>query len=351
MNRTTKTPLSDYVDYTARRRLKSTVNPNLETNANNISSAREHLNYRTEFIWIHHLLRRHVGIDAQVAEIYSDDSDIDRHCWAIEWKIDDFKVGKHLGTGKFGTVYLAQEKRSKTVVTLKILRKEELEKEKVVQFVKREVEIQAHLHHPHIIQLFGYFHDKTNIYLVLEYAEQGELFKKLDADKAFTESQAANYIIQLSQALEYMQRFGIIHRDLKLENILLSKDGQVKIGDFGWAVQDPRPRRRTLCGTLDYLSPEMISNEPHTQMVDVWSLGIICYELIVGKPPFEELGSDERVSVEKTYDRIKRVDVKFPKGISREARQFISKLLQRNPSERMKLSDIKNDVWIKQYGY
>lgn len=343
------------------------MNPNLETNANNISSARERraqhfhqlaqqstdLNYRTESYMDSPFVRRHVGIDAQVAEIYSDDSDIDETLLGhkVEWKIDDFKVGKHLGTGKFGTVYLAQEKRSKTIVTLKILRKEELEKEKVVQFVKREVEIQAHLHHPHIIRLFGYFHDRTNIYLVLEYAEQGELFKKLDADKGFTESQAANYIIQLSQALEYMQRFGIIHRDLKLENILLSKNGQIKIGDFGWAVQDPRPRRRTLCGTLDYLSPEMISNEPHTQMVDVWSLGIICYELIVGKPPFEELGSDERVSVEKTYDRIKRVDVKFPKGISREARQFISKLLQRNPSERMKLSDIKNDVWIKQYGY
>ncbi|KAG1112181.1 hypothetical protein G6F40_006792 [Rhizopus arrhizus] len=249
------------------------------------------------------LVRRHVGINAQVAEIHSDDSDVDETLLfdKSEWRIEDFKVGKHLGTGK----------------------KEELENSRVVQFIKREIEIQAHLHHPNIIRLFGYFHDETNIYVVLEYAEQGELYKKLEAKGRFSEAEAAKYIVQLSDALEYMHSFGVIHRDLKLENILLSKQGSVKLGDFGWSVHDPRPRRRTFCGTLDYLPPEMIANEPHTEAVDVWSLGVICYELIVGKPPFEELDD----TVEKTYNRITRVDIQFPQSMTTECKQFILKVI------------------------
>ncbi|KAG1140316.1 hypothetical protein G6F37_009160 [Rhizopus arrhizus] len=305
MNQNT-TPLSNYVDYSARGRLKSIINPNLETSVSGISAARErrarHFHQLAQQSMITDpgvdsimdspLVRRHVGINAQVAEIHSDDSDVDETLLfdKSEWRIEDFKVGKHLGTGK----------------------KEELENSRVVQFIKREIEIQAHLHHPNIIRLFGYFHDETNIYVVLEYAEQGELYKKLEAKGRFSEAEAAKYIVQLSDALEYMHSFGVIHRDLKLENILLSKQGSVKLGDFGWSVHDPRPRRRTFCGTLDYLPPEMIANEPHTEAVDVWSLGVICYELIVGKPPFEELDD----TVEKTYNRITRVDIQFPQIIA-----------------------------------
>ncbi|KAG1176870.1 hypothetical protein G6F36_010892 [Rhizopus arrhizus] len=311
------TPLSNYVDYSARGRLKSIINPNLETSVSGISAARErrarHFHQLAQqsiitdpgvdSIMDSPLVRRHVGINAQVAEIHSDDSDVDETLLfdKSEWRIEDFKVGKHLGTGK----------------------KEELENSRVVQFIKREIEIQAHLHHPNIIRLFGYFHDETNIYVVLEYAEQGELYKKLEAKGRFSEAEAAKYIVQLSDALEYMHSFGVIHRDLKLENILLSKQGSVKLGDFGWSVHDPRPRRRTFCGTLDYLPPEMIANEPHTEAVDVWSLGVICYELIVGKPPFEELDD----TVEKTYNRITRVDIQFPQSMTTECKQFILKVI------------------------
>ncbi|KAG1383397.1 hypothetical protein G6F61_001397 [Rhizopus arrhizus] len=298
-------------------RLKSIINPNLETSVSGISAARErrarHFHQLAQQSMITDpgvdsimdspLVRRHVGINAQVAEIHSDDSDVDETLLfdKSEWRIEDFKVGKHLGTGK----------------------KEELENSRVVQFIKREIEIQAHLHHPNIIRLFGYFHDETNIYVVLEYAEQGELYKKLEAKGRFSEAEAAKYIVQLSDALEYMHSFGVIHRDLKLENILLSKQGSVKLGDFGWSVHDPRPRRRTFCGTLDYLPPEMIANEPHTEAVDVWSLGVICYELIVGKPPFEELDD----TVEKTYNRITRVDIQFPQSMTTECKQFILKVI------------------------
>ncbi|KAI9248178.1 kinase-like domain-containing protein [Sporodiniella umbellata] len=332
-----KTPFSDYVDYTTRRRQGPVINPNLETTANSISSARERrakyfhqlaqspvrLSYDDESYMDSPFVRRHVGIDAQVADIRFDDSDVDETLLKSEWKIDDFKVGRHLGTGKFGTVYLAQEKRSKMAVALKILRKEELEEANVIQFIKREIEIQAHLNHPHIIRLFGYFHDDTNVYAVLEYAEHGDLFKQLNLEKSFDETKTVNYVVQLSSALEYMHSLGVIHRDLKLENILLGENNQVKIGDFGWAVHDPRPRRKTFCGTLDYLPPEMIANEPHSQKADVWALGVICYELMMGRPPFEELSENETVSVEKTYDRIKKVDVKFPVNISKEAQSFI----------------------------
>ncbi|CEG73577.1 hypothetical protein RMATCC62417_08931 [Rhizopus microsporus] len=362
MDKSIKTPLSEFVDYTPRtpsRRLE--INPNIQVSTAGISYAREK---RAQYF--HQLaqqsattlqpgsfmdsplVRRHVGISAHVDDIDSEESEEDTFFTKkTEWKLEDFKIGKHLGTGKFGTVYKGQEKSSKKVVALKILNKKDLQHSRVVPFVKREIEIQAHLHHPHILRLYGYFHDKINIYAVLEYAEKGELYQKLANEKRFDEKQAANYLVQLSHALEYIHRLGVIHRDLKLENILISKDESLKISDFGWAVHDPKPRRKTFCGTLDYLPPEMIDNEPHTEAVDIWSLGIICYEMLTGRPPFEHLENDEKANIEKTYECIKAVHILFPSYISNEAKEFILKLLQRDPTKRMKLSDMKEDTWIK----
>ena len=113
----------------------------------------------------------------------------------------------------------------------------------------------------------------------------------------------------------------MIHRDIKPENLLLGFYGDLKIADFGWSVHAPSSRRTTICGTLDYLPPEMVDDKPHDEKVDLWSLGVLCYELLVGKPPFETPTHDA------TYQRITRVEYKFPPNVSQEAADLISKVL------------------------
>jgi serine/threonine protein kinase len=147
--------------------------------------------------------------------------------------------------------------------------------------------------------MYGFFWDKKKIYLILEYALGGELYKDLQAqpNKRYSETKTANYILQLWDALSYLHTKEVIHRDIKPEN-LLNSQGTIKIADFGWSVYAPQEgRRETLCGTLDYLPPEMVKGDTHDKNVDIWSLGILWYELLWGFPPFETDTHNE------TYER------------------------------------------------
>ncbi|XP_067652460.1 aurora kinase A-like [Haliotis asinina] len=259
-----------------------------------------------------------------------------------KWSLEDFDIGKPLGKGKFGNVYLAREKKSKYIVALKVLFKSQLQKAQVEHQLRREIEIQSHLRHPHILRLYGYFHDKTRVYLILEYAPRGELYKELQRAKRFDEQRSATYIGQLANALIYCHSRKVIHRDIKPENLLLGLRGDLKIADFGWSVHAPSSRRTTLCGTLDYLPPEMVEGRMHDEKVDLWSLGVLCYEFLVGKPPFEAEGHTE------TYRRITKVDLQFPDYMSAGARDLIAKLLRHNPANRLPLVEVINHAWIKQ---
>ncbi|XP_035233677.1 aurora kinase A-like, partial [Stegodyphus dumicola] len=256
------------------------------------------------------------------------------------WTLDDFDIGKPLGKGKFGNVYLARERKSKFVVALKVLFKSQLQSHGVEHQLRREIEIQSHLRHPNILRLYGYFYDESRVYLVLEYAPGGELYKVLQQCKRFDEKTAATYMAKISQALKYCHSKKIIHRDIKPENLLLGANGELKIADFGWSVHAPSSRRTTMCGTLDYLAPEMLDNKTYDEKVDLWCLGVLCYEFLVGKPPFE---AD---SVTSTYSLIRRVVLKFPHFVSIGAQDFICRLLRKNPAERMSTDDVLQHPWL-----
>ncbi|EFJ47737.1 aurora kinase [Volvox carteri f. nagariensis] len=275
------------------------------------------------------------------------------------WTLDDFEIGKALGKGKFGNVYLARERQSKFVVALKVLFKSQLQDSNVEQQIRREIEIQAHLCHPNILQLYGYFYDKDKLYMVLEYAARGELYKELVCCTHFGESRSASYILSLARALQYCHSHNVIHRDIKPENLLLGLDGELKLADFGWSVHAPSNRRRTMCGTLDYLSPEMVEHKIHTSAVDNWCLGVLTYEFLFGGPPFEAPDHYD------TYKRISKVDLRFPDSpeVSPEAKAFIRKvceapagrcdpyisalLLIKDASQRLPLTEVENDPWIR----
>ncbi|XP_038985233.1 serine/threonine-protein kinase Aurora-1-like isoform X3 [Phoenix dactylifera] len=210
------------------------------------------------------------------------------------WTLNDFDIGKPLGRGKFGHVYLAREKR-------------------------------------------------IRVYLIVEYAANGELYKELQRCKYFSESRAATYISSLARALIYLHGKHVIHRDIKPENLLIGIQGELKIADFGWSVHTFN-RRRTMCGTLDYLPPEMVESIEHDANVDVWSLGVLCYEFLYGVPPFEAKEHSD------TYRRIVKVDLKFPPKpvISPSAKDLISQMLVKDSSQRLPLHKLLEHPWIVQ---
>lgn len=259
------------------------------------------------------------------------------------WMLDDFDIGKPLGKGKYGSVYLAREKRSKYIVGLKVLFKKQLVKSNVEHQLRREIEIQSHLRHPNILRLFGYFHDEHRIFLILEYAPKGELYKQL-RHGPFDESTAAAYAACVAHSLDYCHSKHVIHRDIKPENILMGTNGEIKIADFGWSVHAPSDRRTTLCGTLDYLPPEMVEQSTHDHTVDLWALGVLIYEFIVGKAPFE------MPSQSATHMKILRVDYRIPYNtMSHLAADLIGRLLVKRPSDRLPLKDVLRHPWITTY--
>ncbi|KAK3905104.1 kinase-like domain-containing protein [Staphylotrichum tortipilum] len=255
-----------------------------------------------------------------------------------------FEIGRPLGKGKFGRVYLARERSTGFICALKVLYKSELQQGTGVEKqVRREIEIQSNLRHPNILKLYGHFHDSKRIFLILEFAGKGELYKHLRRENRFPEWKAAQYIAQMAAALRYLHRKHVIHRDIKPENILVGIHGEIKISDFGWSVHAPNNRRKTLCGTLDYLPPEMIKSGSkdnwYTEKVDLWSLGVLMYEFLVGEAPFEDTPI-------MTHKRIARADMTIPEWVSKEAKDLIKKLLVLDPEKRIPLEEVQQHPWI-----
>lgn len=252
--------------------------------------------------------------------------------------INNFELGKTLGTGSFGRVRFATYQPgnpAKDFYALKILKKSAIIRLKQVDHISSEKEILMTLQHPFIVNLFGCFHDPRYLYLVLEYVVGGEFFTHLRKAGRFDNDTARFYAAGITTIFEYCHSKNIIYRDLKPENVLLGKDGYLKLTDFGFA-KIIEYRTYTLCGTPEYIAPEVLLNKGHGKPVDWWTLGILIYEMIVGYPPFVD---EDPMGI---YQKILSGKIVFPKFFDKNGKVLVKKLLTADLGKRY--GNLKNGV-------
>ncbi|EGR28268.1 protein kinase domain protein [Ichthyophthirius multifiliis] len=254
--------------------------------------------------------------------------------------LQNFAIVQKLGEGKFSEVYFAVEKYTNFLVCLKKIKIETIKKYGTEKEIGNEIKTQMYLTHPNIIQLYGFFIENNFLYLIQEFTEGKNLFtdQKQQQNKKYKEIQVANIIKQILETLNFMHQKNIIHRDIKPENIIINNE-VVKICDFGYATF-LNCKQNNLCGTLDYVSPEMIQGKDYDFSVDIWSIGILTFELLFGFVPFFEKGEEE------TFNKILNENVEFPGIVSFEAVSFIEGLLQKQPEKRMKIQNALKHLFI-----
>lgn len=247
-------------------------------------------------------------------------------------KLSDFEVRGALGTGTFGRVLLVSLKTatpgSQNIFAMKVLRKSEIVRLRQVEHVNAERYILSRVRHAFIVDLFATFQDSLNVYMLMSYIPGGELFTHLRRAQRFTPDVSRFYLANIILALKYLHSFNIIYRDLKPENLLLDSCGYLRLTDFGFSkvVDD---RTWTLCGTPEYLAPEIIQSEGHGKAADWWACGILCYEMLVGYPPF----FDE--TAYGIYDKILKGNIHWPRNMDRLSRELIKAFLHPDRSKRL----------------
>ena len=256
-----------------------------------------------------------------------------------EIQIRKYVKARFLGKGGFAKCYEFINEENQHSSAAKIIPKKSLVKSRAKQKLISEIKIHKSLHHPNIVAFEHYFEDQENVYLLIEICLNQTLNELLKRRKKLTELEVQCYAIQIIKALKYLQSHRVIHRDLKLGNLFLSENMELKVGDFGLAtkLEFDGERKRTVCGTPNYIAPEILEGKTgHSFEVDVWSLGVIMYTLIIGKPPFETN------NVKETYKRIKIGNYSFPENaiISEPAKDLIQSILVLEPQKRPKLDEI-----------
>ncbi|KAI5124331.1 hypothetical protein M0805_008938 [Coniferiporia weirii] len=249
-------------------------------------------------------------------------------------KLTDFEVRGTLGTGTFGKVLLVRlrnapaQQESLNYFALKVLRKNEIVRLRQVEHVAAERYILSRVRHPFIVDLYATFQDNLNVYMLISYVPGGELFTHLRRAQRFTPDVTRFYLATIVLALKYLHSFNIVYRDLKPENLLLDSRGYLRLTDFGFAkiVED---RTWTLCGTPEYLAPEIIQSDGHGKAADWWACGILCYEMLVGYPPF----FDE--SAYGIYEKILRGRIYWPRDMDPLSRELIKAFLHPDRSKRL----------------
>jgi len=269
-----------------------------------------------------------------------------QRCNGRQWSNNDFSRIMTVGTGTFGRVLLVESNELENIpVAMKTMKKSEIIRLKQVEHVKAEKAILLRVGHPFVVCLLAAFQDTTHLYMIMEYVNGGELFSQMRKVGRLRNDHARFYAGQIVFVFEHLHSLQIAYRDLKPENILLDNKGNIKIADFGFAKYVDG-RTWTLCGTPEYLAPELIQSKGHDHTVDWWALGVLIFEMLAGHPPFY----DERAFV--IYQKVLKGQITFPLYFDLRAKDIIRKFL--NPDRFKRLGgthegaqEVKRHKWFK----
>ncbi|GMI81516.1 CBL-interacting protein kinase 25, SNF1-RELATED PROTEIN KINASE 3.25 [Hibiscus trionum] len=255
-----------------------------------------------------------------------------------------YEMGRLLGKGTFAKVYYGKELTSGESVAIKVISKDEVRKEGMMEQIKREISVMRLVRHPNVVELKEVMATKTKIFFVMEYVRGGELFAKVFKGK-LKEDAARKYFQQLISAVDFCHSRGVSHRDLKPENLLLDENEDLKISDFGLSALPEQLRNdgllHTQCGTPAYVAPEVLRKKGYDgSKADIWSCGVILYVLLAGFLPFQ----DENIM--KMYRKVFKAEFECPPWFSTESKRLISKLLVPDPEKRITIPAISRVPWF-----
>ncbi|XP_017060136.1 serine/threonine-protein kinase polo [Drosophila ficusphila] len=254
-----------------------------------------------------------------------------------------YKRMRFFGKGGFAKCYEIIDVETDDVFAGKIVSKKLMIKHNQKEKTAQEITIHRSLNHPNIVKFHSYFEDVQNIYIVLELCKKRSMMELHKRRKSITEFECRYYIYQIIQGVKYLHDNRIIHRDLKLGNLFLNDLLHVKIGDFGLAtrIDYEGERKKTLCGTPNYIAPEILTKKGHSFEVDIWSIGCVMYTLLVGQPPFETK------TLKDTYSKIKKCEYRVPSYLRKPAADMVIAMLQPNPESRPVIGQLLNFEFLK----
>ncbi|KAL9993999.1 putative protein kinase CAMK-CAMKL-CHK1 family [Helianthus debilis subsp. tardiflorus] len=255
-----------------------------------------------------------------------------------------YEMGRMLGQGTFAKVYYAKDVFTSENVAIKVIKKDQVRKEGLMDQITREISVMRLVRHPNVVELKEVMATKTKIFFVMEYVTGGELFAKVLKGR-LKEDAARKYFQQLISAVDFCHSRGVSHRDLKPENLLLDENGDLKVSDFGLSSLPEHSRNdgllHTQCGTPAYVAPEVLRRKGYDgAKADIWSCGVILYVLLAGFLPFQ----DENVM--HMYKKIFKAEYEYPPWFSADARRLISKILIVDPSRRITIPAIMRSPWF-----
>ncbi|GLJ23287.1 hypothetical protein SUGI_0440580 [Cryptomeria japonica] len=261
-------------------------------------------------------------------------------------RVGKYELGRVLGEGKFSKVKYARNMENGESVAIKIMEKDTLLKQKMVQQIKREISTMNLIKHPNVVQLHEVMASKKRIYIVLEFVMGGDLYNKITHHGRLKENEARKYFQQLITAVDYCHSRGVSHRDLKPENLLLDSYGNLKVSDFGLSALPQQVREdgllHTACGTPNYVAPEVINDKGYDgATADLWSCGVILFVLMAGYLPFDE----QNIMI--LYKKICKADFKHPLWFSSSAKKLISRIFDPNPKTRITVPEIIKNEWFQ----